>query len=66
MKVTANGTEYVLREGALLPELLDACGMAANTSAVWINDVQPLFAQYETTELHDGDEVRIYFMCIGG
>ena len=66
MKITVNGSQMELRQGALLPELLERCGMQINSTAVWINGIQPLFSDYAETEIHDGDNVRLYFMCIGG
>ena len=66
MTVTANGKQYQLPEGAKLPELLELRNMSINSVAVWLNGRQPMYAEYEDLVLHEGDELKLYYMCIGG
>lgn len=66
MTVKANGKEYELPEGALLCDLLTLRNMSINSTAVWINGRQPMYSEYATLQLHDGDELKLYHMCIGG
>lgn len=66
MKITVNGDEYVLPDNALLPDAIKAAGMALNTVAVRINGRQPMYAEYESLPLSEGDCIKLYYMCIGG
>lgn len=66
MKVKANGKEYEVPEGMMLNEFLELRNMSINSVAVWINGRQPLYAEYAGLQLHDGDELKLYYMCIGG
>ena len=66
MTVKANGKEYELPEGAMLSELLELRNMSINSTAVWINGRQPMYSEYSALQLHDGDELKLYHMCIGG
>lgn len=66
MIVKANGKEYELPEGALLNDLLEMRNMSINSVAVWINGRQPMYSEYADMQLHDGDELKLYYMCIGG
>ena len=66
MIVTANGKAYELPEGAKLNDLLVLRNMSINSVAVWLNGRQPMYSEYECMQLHDGDELKLYYMCIGG
>lgn len=66
MIVKVNGIEYELPEGALLNDLLALRNMSINSVAVWINGRQPMYSEYSALQLHDGDELKLYYMCIGG
>lgn len=64
--VHVNGEEIKMPEGASLTELLAQRGMEINTAAVWINGVQPPCADYPSTTLRHGDEIKLYPISIGG
>lgn len=66
MTVTINGDKVTLPEGALLADAVKAAGMELNTVAVRVNDRQPMYAEYTTLPLNDGDKIKLYYMCIGG
>lgn len=66
MRVKANGKEYELPEGAKLEALLELRNMSINSTAVWINGRQPMYSEYAGLTLHDGDELKLLHMCIGG
>ena len=66
MTVMANGKSYELPEGAKLDDLLQLRNMSINSVAVWLNGRQPMYSEYADLQLHDGDELKLYYMCIGG
>ena len=57
---------YELPEGAKLVDLLEVRNMSINSVAVWLNGRQPMYSEYADLQLHDGDELKLYYMCIGG
>ena len=66
MTVTANGKSYELPDEAKLVDLLEVRNMSINSVAVWLNGRQPMYSEYADLQLHDGDELKLYYMCIGG
>lgn len=66
MIVTVNGKACELPDGAMLNDLLELRNMSINSVAVWHNGRQPMYAEYPSLQLQDGDELKLYYMCIGG
>ncbi|MGQ0629105.1 MAG: sulfur carrier protein ThiS [Phycisphaerales bacterium] len=66
MKVTVNGHPHELPEGANVPALLQAIGLAKAVCAVEVNRTLVPRPRHETTALKEGDAVEVVALVGGG
>ena len=66
MRVTANGQEVWLPDGALLTDLLDALGLGAKWVVAERNGDPVNRPDMATTRLQDGDRIELVRAVAGG
>lgn len=66
MTVVANGKPIDLPEGATIPALIDAMGLAGRLLAAEVNGEAVARRDLATTVLHDGDRVELVRAVAGG
>jgi sulfur carrier protein len=66
VRVTANGADVLLPDGALLTDLLETLGLGAKWVVAERNGDPVDRADMATTSLHDGDRIELVRAVAGG
>ena len=64
IRITINKKEEFIGNNTTVKELIQSRGL--KKAAVWVNGSQLLKAQYDTSVLHEGDEVKLLRIMAGG
>jgi len=66
MEIMVNDQPFAVEEGCLVIDLLKAKNCKRNMTTVWLNGRQLLMAEYNTTPLASGDQVKLIRLFGGG
>ena len=66
MKITLNGVEHAIRDGATVAALLEDLGLADKPAAVEVNRALVRKPDHHQTTLSEGDAVEVVTLVGGG